>query len=64
MSIEHNVGLTGTRKLEVLDPRYAIQIPTEVLGAGMEPTSRTRATAVGNQTAVTYKPATNDGEGN
>lgn len=64
LSIEHNVGLSGTRKLEVLDPRYAIQIPTEVLGAGMEPTTRTRATALGSPTAVTYKPATAGGEEN
>ena len=39
-SIEHKMGKDDVYTLEVLDPRYAIQIPAEVIGAGLEPNAR------------------------
>ena len=39
-SISHDMGISDTYTLEVLDPRYAIQIPNEVIGAGLEPNPR------------------------
>lgn len=39
-SIVHKMGKDDVYTLEVLDPRYAIQIPAEVIGAGMEPNAR------------------------
>jgi len=39
-SITHKFGPTETYTLQVLDPRYAIQIPSEVLSADMEPNPR------------------------
>ena len=40
-SIQHKMGTDALYTLEVLDPRYAIQIPSEVIGAGLEPNPRT-----------------------
>ena len=39
-SITHKMGKDDIYTLEVLDPRYAIQIPAEVIGAGLEPNAR------------------------
>jgi hypothetical protein len=39
--ITHLIGANGSKTLLPLDSRYAIQIPTEVLSAGMESTDRT-----------------------
>lgn len=39
-SITHKIGISDSKTLEVLDPRYAIQIPNEVIGAGLEPNER------------------------
>jgi hypothetical protein len=39
-SIKHKMGMSDIYTLEVLDPRYAIQIPNEVIGAGLEPNPR------------------------
>jgi len=39
-SITHKMGISNVYTLETLDPRYAIQIPNEVIGAGLEPNSR------------------------
>ena len=38
--ITHKMGISDVLHLEVLDPRYAIQIPSEVIGAGLEPNPR------------------------
>jgi hypothetical protein len=34
------MGIDDVYTLDVLDPRYAIQIPNEVIGAGLEPNPR------------------------
>ena len=39
-TITHKMGISDVYTLEVLDPRYAIQIPNEVIGAGLEPNTR------------------------
>ncbi len=39
-SIQHKMGISDVYTLDVLDPRYAIQIPNEVIGAGLEPNPR------------------------
>jgi hypothetical protein len=39
-SITHKMGINDVYTLEVLDPRYAIQIPSEVVGAGLDPNPR------------------------
>ena len=39
-SIQHAMGISDVYTLNVLDPRYAIQIPNEVIGAGLEANSR------------------------
>ena len=39
-TIQHDMGISDTYTLQVLDPRYAIQIPNEVIGAGLEPNPR------------------------
>ena len=39
-SIKHKMGISDIFTLDVLDPRYAIQIPNEVIGAGLEPNPR------------------------
>lgn len=39
-TITHDMGISDSYTLEVLDPRYAIQIPNEVIGAGLEPNPR------------------------
>lgn len=39
-TVVHKMGKDDVYTLEVLDPRYAIQIPAEVIGAGMEPNAR------------------------
>ena len=39
-TISHAMGISDNYTLEVLDPRYAIQIPNEVIGAGLEPNPR------------------------
>ena len=39
-TIQHKMGISDVYTLEVLDPRYAIQIPSEVIGAGLDPNPR------------------------
>ena len=39
-TIEHKMGISDVYTLKVLDPRYAIQIPSEVIGAGLDPNPR------------------------
>ena len=39
-TIEHKMGISDVYTLQVLDPRYAIQIPSEVIGAGLAPNPR------------------------
>lgn len=39
-TIKHYMGISDEFTLDVLDPRYAIQIPNEVIGAGLEPNPR------------------------
>lgn len=39
-TITHDMGISDSYTLQVLDPRYAIQIPNEVIGAGLEPNPR------------------------
>ena len=39
-TVTHKMGKDDVYTLEVLDPRYAIQIPAEVIGAGLEPNPR------------------------
>lgn len=46
LSIVHKMGISDVYTLKVLDPRYAIQIPAEVIGAGLEPNPRDPAPAV------------------
>ena len=36
----------------MLDPRYAIQIPNEVIGAGLEPNTRTTTNALSSAVVV------------
>lgn len=40
LSIPRKIGPYGRDTLRVLDPRYAIQVPYDVLAAGLEPTPR------------------------
>ena len=40
LSITHKIGTYGTKTLQTLDSRYAIQIPTEVLSTGFTPNPR------------------------
>ena len=44
-TIKHKMGISNVYTLDVLDPRYAIQIPNEVIGAGLEPNERVTTTA-------------------
>ena len=39
-TITHKMGISDVYTLGVLDDRYAIQIPNEVIGAGLEPNVR------------------------
>ncbi len=45
-TIQHKIGISEVRTLQVLDPRYAIQIPSEVIGAGLDPNPRSTNTPV------------------
>ena len=49
-SITHKMGISDSYTLEVLDPRYAIQIPNEVVGAGLTPNPRETTTPSDDQT--------------
>ena len=51
-SIEHKMGISDVYTLQVLDPRYAIQIPNEVIGAGLEPNPRVTNSAEGSYVAI------------
>lgn len=51
-TIEHKMGISDVYTLEVLDPRYAIQIPNEVIGAGLEPNPRTTTKAESSYVAI------------
>jgi len=42
IEIEHAIGKTGKDKLTFNDPRRAIQIPAEVISAGIDPNPRTK----------------------
>ena len=51
-SIKHKYGISEEYTLDVLDPRYAIQIPNEVIGAGLEPNTRTTTNALSSAVVV------------
>ena len=51
-SIKHKMGIEDIYTLETLDPRYAIQIPNEVIGAGLEPNPRVTTTAENSYVAI------------
>ena len=51
-SIKHKMGIENVYTLETLDPRYAIQIPNEVIGAGLEPNPRVTNTAENSYVAI------------
>ena len=54
-TIKHKMGISDIYTLQVLDPRYAIQIPNEVIGAGLEPNPRDNkpiTTAESNYVAI------------
>ena len=51
-SIKHTMGISDVYTLEVLDPRYAIQIPDEVIGAGLTPNPRTTTKAENSYVAI------------
>jgi len=51
-SITHKIGISDTKTLEVLDPRYAIQIPDEVIGAGLEANERASITTNSSSASV------------
>lgn len=52
-SITHKMGISDVYTLQVLDPRYAIQIPNEVIGAGLKPNERPTPVAAQNGISVT-----------
>lgn len=52
LEITHNFGPTQVLKLKTLDRRYAIQIPTEVLSAGVEPNDREPVVTTGSSYGV------------
>ena len=51
-TIKHKMGISDIYTLEVLDPRYAIQIPNEVIGAGLEPNPRATTRAESSYVAI------------
>ena len=51
-TITHKMNISDSYTLQVLDPRYAIQIPSEVIVAGITPNSRTTTTSEGNPVAI------------
>ena len=53
--ITHKMGISDVYHLDVLDSRYAIQIPNEVIGAGLEPNER--ATVKAENSLVVNKDA-------
>ena len=54
-SITHKMGINDVYTLDVLDPRYAIQIPNEVIGAGL--TANERKTVKAESSLVVKKDA-------
>ena len=44
-TVTHKMGISDVYNLDVLDSRYAIQIPSEVIGAGLDPNPRTTVKA-------------------
>jgi hypothetical protein len=53
--VTHKMGISDVYHLGVLDPRYAIQIPNEVIGAGLQPNER--ATVKAENSLVVKKDA-------
>ena len=53
--VTHKMGISDVYHLDVLDPRYAIQIPDEVIGAGLE--ANERATVKAENSLVVNKNA-------
>ena len=51
-TITHAMGISDEFTLNVLDDRYAIQIPNEVIGAGLEANPRPKTTAEGSAVAI------------
>ncbi len=51
-SIKHKYGISDEYTLDVLDPRYAIQIPNEVIGAGLEPNERVTTNALSSAVVI------------
>ena len=54
-TIKHKMGISDEFTLDKLDPRYAIQIPNEVIGAGLEPNERTTSNALTSAVVVSSK---------
>ena len=53
--VTHKMGISDVYHLDVLDPRYAIQIPNEVIGAELAPNPR--ATVKAENSLVVNKNA-------
>ncbi len=66
LSITHKIGRDEVKTLKTLDPRYAIQIPSEVLSAGLEANPRLELGKAGSSDAVVVKaiPETSDNKEN
>ena len=60
-SIVHKMNKSDVYTLEVLDPRYAIQIPAEVIGAGLKPNERRPVLENNNSYVVVGKQNNNGG---
>ena len=55
MSFSHKIGQSDSELLEFMDPRYAIQIPSEVISAGFDVNPRPEKTAGGEATVISSK---------
>lgn len=51
-TLKHKHGISDVYTLGVLDPRYAIQIPSEVIGAGLQPNERVTTNALSSAVVV------------
>lgn len=56
IEIEHAIGKTEVKTLKWNDLRRAIQIPDEVISAGLSPNKRTSATSGSSNVKLTIKP--------
>ncbi|MBO4813471.1 MAG: RagB/SusD family nutrient uptake outer membrane protein [Muribaculaceae bacterium] len=55
MSFSHKMGQSEIIRLEFMDPRYAIQIPSEVISAGFDVNPRPEKTSGGEATVISSK---------